>query len=320
MIRQLLVFSRQEIIEPTDIDLCKLVINVDKLVRRLLGDNIELVVKLPSDIGLARSDTVQMEQVLVNLVVNAQDAMPEGGRLLIELCETYLDKDAVRKYQDLTPGKYISLIVQDNGTGIPDDVRARIFEPFFTTKGVGKGTGLGLSTCYGIVAQNGGTIVVDSTVNEGTTFTIMLPRVEGSLSAPTEDVVESSDLLLGNERLLLVEDETMVREVASCVLRERGYTVLEATDGEEGLRLAQLDEAFGIDLLLTDVIMPHMNGRDLAEEVVKLHPNIKVIYMSGYTDDVITERDLSLPRERFLQKPFNPEVLARKVRAVLDGD
>ena len=319
LVRQLLVFSRQEIIEPTDVDLGKLAINVENLMRRLLGDDIELVVKVPSDIGLVRSDPVQMEQVLVNLVVNAQDAMPDGGRLLIEICDTYLDVDEIRKYRDLSPGKYISLIVQDTGTGISEEVKARIFEPFFTTKGVGKGSGLGLSTCYGIVTQNGGTIVVDSELENGTTFTILLPTVEVPLSTPETEFVESTKVMVGNERLLLVEDETMVREVASCVLRERGYTVIEAIDGEDGLRLAKLDDTSGIDLLLTDVIMPHMNGRDLAEEVVRLHPNVKVIYMSGYTDDVITERELSLPGEMFLQKPFNPEILARKVRAVLDG-
>lgn len=319
LVRQLLVFSRQEIIEPIEINLNQLIQEVEEIIHRLIGEDVELVIRAASDLGLVKTDPTQIEQILVNLTVNACDAMPEGGKFSIKTDNVHIGPDQVRQYSGLVAGEYIMLTVGDTGVGMSEEVKARIFEPFFTTKGVGKGTGLGLSTCYGIVSRHGGCITVDSAPGQGTTFRIYLPRAEEPPSPESSEDELASNPLAASETILLAEDESMVREVTACVLREHGYVVLEACDGEDGLRMAREQAGSPIHLLLTDVIMPQMNGRELAKQVTALYPETAVIYMSGYTDDILTSSDVGVSTEVFMQKPFSLEVLLQKVRAALDG-
>ena len=315
--RQLLAFSRRQIIESAVLNLNDLVLNTDKMLRRLIGENIELVTLTSSDLGPVKVDPAQIEQVLINLAVNARDAMPEGGKLTIETSNIVLVENDLSRLPDLAAGEHVKLAVSDTGTGISEDVKARVFEPFFTTK-EGKGSGLGLSTCYGIVKQNGGEIEVESELGKGTTFKIYLRRVDEELSSfPKRETADS--LPEGEETVLLVEDEELVRGVAAHVLRQQGYTVLEAENGGEAIRLVARSGNGQIDLLLTDVVMPLMGGRELADRLRETHVVSRVLYTSEYTDSTIAGDGLLGPETRFLEKPFTPWALATSVREVLDA-
>ena len=315
--RQLLAFSRRQIIEPQVFDLNDLVLNLDKLLRRLIGEDIELVTLPSIHPGIVKVDPGQMEQVLVNLSVNARDAMPHGGKLSVATGEVTLDDDYARRHPEATPGRYVMLVVGDTGIGITHEVKDHIFEPFFTTKDPGKGTGLGLSTCYGIVAQAGGHMTVDSEPGQGTTFKIYLPAVRENASAPPLRDAPAK-LPFGTETVLVVEDEPSVRAVASRLLRRQGYSVLEAANGQEALSLAQAHADEEIHLLLADVVMPLMGGKELAQQLGETHPGARVLFTSGYTDDAIVNYgDLDSSTE-FMQKPFTPTTLAHRVREVLE--
>jgi PAS domain S-box-containing protein len=316
--RQLLAFARKQAIEPRVLNLNDLILDTGRLLRRLIGEDIELVTHPAPDLGLVRVDPGQIEQVLVNLAINARDAMPGGGKLTIETRNAALDDLYAQQRLETSAGAYVLLAISDTGVGMDAEVQSHLFEPFFTTKAAGKGTGLGLATCYGIVKQHGGAIGVYSEVDQGTTFKIYLPRAVAPLrDSPRREGVEG--LPRGAETVLLVEDEVSVRALAARVLRAQGYTVLEAADGDEALALARELGGATIDLLLTDVIMPQTGGRALADRLVALLPSVKVLYMSGYTDDAIVHHGRLEPGIAFLHKPFSPAGLARKVREVLDA-
>jgi two-component system, cell cycle sensor histidine kinase and response regulator CckA len=313
--RQLLAFARKQILDPQILNLNDLVLNLDKLLRRLIGEDIELVTLPTADLWSVKADANQIEQILVNLAINARDAMPSGGKLTIETANLILDEAYARHHMSVSPGFYVMLAVSDTGVGMPPEMQAQVFEPFFTTKQAGKGTGLGLATCYGIVKQHGGHIWLYSEVGQGTTFKVYLPRT--TEVADVQHTYETpKTLLVGDETVLLVEDEAAVRQLAIRVLRQLGYTVLEATDGADALRVAG-EYPGAIDLLVTDVVMPQLGGAALAERLREAHPRLKVLFMSGYTDHTIIRHSLLEPGVAFLQKPFVPEMLARKVREVL---
>ncbi|MCI0438009.1 MAG: ATP-binding protein [Chloroflexi bacterium] len=316
--RQLLAFSRRQITEPKVLSLNNLIVDMDKMLRRLIGEDIELATLPDSALGMVEIDPGQMEQVLMNLVVNARDAMPIGGKITIETANVALDEEYARVNPGVSPGDYVALTVSDTGTGMTDEVKARIFEPFFTTKEDGKGTGLGLATCYGIAKQYGGHIAVYTELGHGTTFKVYLPRYKGEVkpSAPARN--DPAQMPRGTETVLLVEDEDAVRKLAARVLEGQGYTVLEASNGEEALRLVEENPSQRIDLLLTDVVMPRMGGRELSERLREMTPELKVIYTSGYTDDAILRHGILTSEAIFTQKPFSPSALAVMVRNVLD--
>ncbi|HJQ23668.1 MAG TPA: PAS domain S-box protein [Blastocatellia bacterium] len=315
--RQLLAFSRKQVLQPRLLDINSLVTNVGKMLRRLVGEDIGFITLLRPEAGLINADPGQIEQVLVNLVVNARDAMPEGGKIVIETASAELDKAYADLHVGVEPGDYVMLAVSDTGTGMDEKTQARIFEPFFTTKPTGKGTGLGLSTVYGIVRQSGGNIWVYSEVGRGTTFKVYLPRV--TEDAPEDESVSKPEPpLRGTETVLLAEDEEVVRRLAREVLEGYGYRVLEAGNGGAAFS-ACVGHDGPIHLLITDVVMPGMGGRDLANRLSRLRPEMKVLFMSGYTDDAIVHHGVLEAGIPFIQKPFSPDDLARKVREVLDG-
>ena len=314
---QLLAFSRRQVIEPKVIDPNDLVINLDKMLRRLIGEDTELVTLPATGLERVKADPGQIEQVLVNLAVNARDAMPKGGKLTIETANVTLDAEYVRQHGDASPGRHVMLVVSDTGTGMSEEVQEHIFEPFFTTKDVGEGTGLGLAICYGIVQQSGGHMEVCSEPGQGTSFKVYLPATEETYEAQTE-IVDSSISPQGKETVLLAEDEPLVRTMVATVLRDRGYEVLEAANGEEALRMAQKPGGEGIELLLTDVVMPQMGGPELAEKLYATYPDIKVLFTSGYTGDSVSELNILPTGAEFLAKPYLPDALAVKVREVLD--
>jgi CheY-like chemotaxis protein len=316
--RQLLAFSRKQILQPKILDLNDLVLNMDKMLRRLIGEDIELVTLLSKDLGRVKADPGQIEQVIFNLAVNARDAMPKGGKLTIETADAELDEHYARSRIGVKPGRYVRISVSDNGIGMPSGVKDRIFEPFFTTKEKGKGTGLGLSTVYGIVKQSGGNVWVYSEPNQGTTFKIYLPMIEEAADFLSQTFIPTKPFL-GTETILLVEDEEAVRKLASTILQSNGYKVLEAGNGEEALRIAQEQNGNPIHLILTDVVMPGMSGSQLAERLVSQWPEMKVLYMSGYTDNAIVHHGILDQGKPYIQKPFNPSALAEKVRDILDG-
>jgi signal transduction histidine kinase len=316
--RQLLAFSRKQVLQPKVLDLNLHVSNMDKMLRRMIGEDIELVTLLAKDLGRIKADPGQIEQVILNLAVNAKDAMLSGGKLTIQTANVELDENYARSHIIVTPGNYVILSVSDTGVGMTPEIKERIFEPFFTTKEKGKGTGLGLSTVYGIVQQSGGNIWVYSEPGLGTTFKIYLPRIEEGTESLRPAAV-STKPLGGSETILLVEDEEMVRKLACTVLEKNGYRVLEAPNGEEALRIAQEHSAKQIHLMITDVVMPRMSGRELADCLESVRPEMKVLYMSGYTDDAIIHHGVLDPGIAYIQKPFAPDVLALKVREVLDG-
>ncbi|GIK40997.1 MAG: hypothetical protein BroJett011_48300 [Chloroflexota bacterium] len=315
--RQLLAFARRQIIEPRVLNLNDLILNVEKMLRRLISEDIKLTTLLAPDLAPLKADPGQLEQVLLNLVVNARDAMPNGGELIIETANVNLDHDYARRHAEVTPGEYVLLAVSDTGVGMTEEVKARLFEPFFTTKEVGKGSGLGLATCFGIVKQNEGHIRAYSELGVGTTFKIYLPQVEG-VATPLVRPEPIDILAQGTETILLAEDEITVRDLAAQSLRQQGYTVLEAADGLEALELAQSQPQNEIHLLLTDMIMPRLGGANLAEQLRAARPQLKVLFMSGYTDSTIIRYGLPQTGSAFLQKPFSPRRLVQKVREVLD--
>jgi PAS domain S-box-containing protein len=315
---QLLAFSRKQVLQPKVLDLNTVVADMDKMLRRLIGENIELVTALDQELWSIKADPGQIQQVILNLAVNARDAMPEVGRLTIETANIELDEENARWHAGGKPGRYVMLAVNDTGVGMDAQTREHVFEPFFTTKEVGKGTGLGLSTVYGIVKQSGGYIWVYSEPEKGTTFKIYLPRIEEEADTLWREGV-AEELPQGKETVLLVEDEPLVRRLAARVLREQGYTVLEASNGEDALRVASDHGRREIHLLLTDVVMPRMSGREVAENLEGVRPRMRVLYTSGYTEDSIVRHGVMDDGVAFLQKPFKPDELARKVREVLDG-
>ena len=315
--RQLLAFSRRQVLAPKVLELNAVVANMDKMLRRLIGDDVELATALHAEAGAVNADPGQLEQVLLNLVVNARDAMPGGGRVLIETTRMTLRDELVERRHRLPPGDYVCLAVADSGLGMDEATQAHLFEPFFTTKEVGKGTGLGLATVYGIVKQSGGYIWVYSEPGRGTTVKVYLPRVRGAAEPPLP-APELPPLRGGKETVLLVEDAAPVRTLARRSLEARGYRVLDAADGPSALELSAR-HAEEIDVLVTDVVMPGMSGRELAERLAPTRPRMKVLYTSGYTDDAMVRQGVLNAGVAFLQKPFVPDTLARKVRDVLDG-
>ena len=314
--RQLLAFSRQQVLDPKVLDLNVVVSDMDKMLRRLIGEDIELSTTPGAGLGRIKADQGQLEQVLLNLVVNARDAMPQGGKLLIDTQNMVMDEAFVRRYPyPVQPGPYVCLTVSDSGIGMDVETKARAFEPFFTTKEKGKGTGLGLSTVYGVVKQSGGYIDIYSSPGAGTTFKIYLPRVDEAIQAErTLGGVTSS---IGNETILLAEDESSLRTLTRNTLELCGYKVLEAKDGVEALEVS--DRYKGpIDLLLTDMVMPGMGGRALAQELTRRRPEIRLAYMSGYTGQAVGSQGPVDPGSVFLLKPFTRELLTRKIREALD--
>jgi PAS domain S-box-containing protein len=315
--RQLLAFSRRQILDLKVLDLNTLLKDLNKMLRRIIGEDIELVTLLAEDLGRVRIDPGQFEQIILNLAVNARDAMVSGGKLTIETSNVKLDEEYARAHMSVKPGSYVQLSISDTGVGMSFDTKEKVFEPFFTTKEKGKGTGLGLSTVYGIVKQCEGNIWIYSEPGHGTTFKIYLPRVEEELDSALK--TEETDLLpSGNETVLLVEDDPLVRELAHRLLTQQGYMVLQASNGEEGLHVAQKHAGEKIHLLLTDVVMPQMSGKELAEKLKLSRPDIEVLYTSGYTDNAIVHHGVLESGTHFLQKPFSPKTLSHKVREVLD--
>jgi CheY-like chemotaxis protein len=286
------------------------------MLRRVIREDIEMVIRLAEDLGSVRADVGQIEQVIMNLAVNAKDAMPSGGKLMIETADVALDESYARGHVDVSPGPYVMLSVSDTGAGMTPEVRERIFEPFFTTKEKGKGTGLGLSTVYGIVKQSKGHIWVDSVQGKGTTFKIYLPRVNEPVEEMRKEVLKE-ELPHGSETVLIVEDEDEVRKLISKMLERQGYAILETSSGEEALLACGKCEG-PIHLMLVDVIMPGMSGSELAKALKPLYPEIKILYMSGYTDDAIVRHGVLEKGVNYIQKPFTLEGLGRKVREVLD--
>ena len=312
--RQLLAFSRRQVVEPVVFDLNRLVRELTSLLRRLIGEDLELVVRAGPDPVLVRADRGQIEQVIANLAVNARDAMPEGGTLALETGTTELEERYDGMADTVEPGLYAVLAVSDTGTGMSEAVRVRVFEPFFTTKERGKGTGLGLSTSYGIARQAGGQLTVHSEPGAGSTFRLYLPRVEGTVSRKETGTM---GIPTGTETILVVEDEAAVRRVAARMLQGCGYQVLVAPDAEAAKQLIE-SYRHPIHLLLTDVVLPGQGGRELAEEVLAIHPDLKVLFTSGYTDDTVLRLQLLKRGAQLLQKPYTRETLARRVREALD--
>jgi PAS domain S-box-containing protein len=319
LVRQLLAFSRRQVLQPKVLDLNGIVLGLDILLRRLMDEDIEMLTLADKPVGAIKADPGQIEQVIMNLVVNARDAMPDGGRLIVETSNVELDAAYARDHAMVRPGHYVMLAVSDNGTGMSADTVAHIFEPFYTTKESGRGTGLGLSTVYGIVKQSGGYVWVYSEPGRGTTFKVYLPRVDEPLEALSSSQATIPDCVkMGTETILLVEDEPDLRELTRTVLASKGYTVVEARNAEEAERFAESNGA-RIHLLLTDVIMPGISGRELAKRIVPRHPAMRVLYMSGYTYNVIAQGGTLERGVSFLQKPFTPSALVEKVREVLDA-
>jgi two-component system cell cycle sensor histidine kinase/response regulator CckA len=315
--RQLLAFSRKQVLQPKVLDINAVLTNMDRMLQRLIGEDIALVAEPAPRLWRAYADPGQIEQVIMNLAVNARDAMPQGGKLTIETANVQLDDAYVRQHAGSKPGPHVMLAVNDTGCGMDSETQARIFEPFFTTKEPGKGTGLGMSTVYGIVKQSGGYIWVYSEVGRGTTFKIYLPRVEGVVET-VEPGVSPARSVRGSETILLVEDDNAVRKLIHSTLHVYGYTVLEAHHSKHAIQVCER-HAGPIHLMVTDVVMPEMSGRELAERLKPSHPDMKVLFMSGYTDKGIVHHGELVPGTAFLQKPFTPNALARKVREVLDA-
>ncbi len=317
--RQLLLFSRRQVVQPAIIDLNRLIDDTEKLLRRLIGENIELDTSFGRDLWVIEADPGQIEQVVMNLTVNARDAMPGGGRITIETSNVTLKPDADRVKPDLAPGDYVLLALSDAGEGMTEDVKAHIFEPFFTTKEVGKGTGLGLSTCFGIISQCGGGITVESVPKQGTTFFVYVPKASLTELKPHDDSKDDG-LPGGRETILLVEDGQSVLKVAGHILNDLGYNVLEAENGAEALELLNSLEDRKIGLLLTDLVMPLMGGREFADRFTERYPEAKVLYASGYNEAMNATDEGSNPADEFfIHKPFTPSILAKRVREVLDG-
>jgi CheY-like chemotaxis protein len=317
LVRQLLAFSRKQMVRPQVLDLNSVVAGVSKMLRRLIGENVELLTELDPALPLVKADPGQIEQIVMNLAVNAGDAMPWGGKLTVETRTVDLDQAYAARHLGVQPGRHAMLAVSDTGHGIGPEIRPHLFEPFFTTKEIGRGTGLGLSTVYGIVRQNNGHVWAYSEPGIGATFKVYLPAAEGpvTLSSPMPGAAEPDS---GTETILLVEDEPALRAMAKEALRRHGYSVLEASDAAEALRLADA-RGFRVDLLLTDVVMPGMNGQELALRLTERYSGLKVLFVSGYTDSAVIRNGLLNASAAFLEKPFPPSVLLRRIRQLLDA-
>jgi two-component system cell cycle sensor histidine kinase/response regulator CckA len=313
--RQLLAFSRQQVLEPVVLNANDLIEDFEKMLGRMIGEDVELRLVLARDLGNVRADPGQLQQVLMNLVVNARDAMPTGGKLVIETANADLSEQYVERHQPVVPGRYVMLAVTDSGVGMSADTKVRIFEPFFTTKEKGKGTGLGLSTVYGIVKQSGGYVWVYSELGKGTTFKVYLPRVDAPAQAPAPP--REATRLTGTETILIAEDDEILRRLTKGLLEKAGYRVLEAENARNALAAARAHQGT-IHLLLADVVMPGGSGRELARQLAESRPDMKVLYVSGYTDDAIVHHGMLEPGLNFLAKPFTPAALALRVRDVLD--
>jgi nitrogen-specific signal transduction histidine kinase/ActR/RegA family two-component response regulator len=314
--RQLLAFSRKQVLQPKIVNLNSSVEQLEQMLRRLIGAQIEIRTVLYPDLQLIKADPNQLDQVVMNLAVNARDAMPEGGVLTLETENLMLDAEYARTHPGVLPGGHVMLTIRDTGMGMDAETQERIFEPFFTTKGPGLGTGLGLSTVYGIVRQSGGHIWVYSEPGLGTVFKIYFPVTEESAEQQTAQLPATA--LRGSETVLVVDDSESLRPVVTRILREYGYAVVEAATGDESLRLAR-KKAGPIHLLLTDVVMPAMSGPELARELSRWHPDLRVLFMSGYAENAIVREGLRHPSAGFIEKPFSPETLAREVRRSLDA-
>jgi two-component system cell cycle sensor histidine kinase/response regulator CckA len=316
--RQLLAFSRQQVLAPAVLNLNAVITDMGKMLHRLIGEDINLAMKLSADIGQVKADQGQVEQVIMNLVINARDALPQGGNLGVETINTTIDEAFTRQRPGSKAGRYVMISVTDSGTGMTPDTLAHLFEPFFTTKDRGKGTGLGLATVYGVVKQSGGYIWVESELGKGSCFKVYLPEINEPVSAPVR-AAPSDESFRGSETVLLVEDADALRKLAFTLLGQNGYHVLAAASGPDALKLVE-DQRDRIDLLLTDVIMPGINGRTLAERLAPLQSGMKVLYMSGYTDSAIADHGILDQGTNLLHKPFSEEELIQKVREVLDAD
>ncbi|MDF3071222.1 MAG: Blue-light-activated protein [Polyangiaceae bacterium] len=317
LVRQLLAFSRRQMLEPRTLNLAQIVLGMEKMLKHLLGENFELALVAGDGSSNIRADPTQVEQIVMNLVVNARDAMPAGGKLSVEISSVALDAAYVATHPEVAPGRYVMLAITDKGAGMTAAVREKIFEPFFTTKATGKGTGLGLSTVFGIVKQSHGHIGVDSEPGVGSTFKVYFPQVEGAATSTSLPSLGPSTLT-GDETILLVEDDDQVRAMLCMLLRRYGYEVLEAQNGGEAFLISEQHSA-EIHLLLTDVVMPRMNGKQLAERLAPLRPAMKVLFMSGYTDNAVFRNGVLEADVAFLQKPLLPNALLRRTRAVLDS-
>jgi len=315
--RQLLIFSRQHVVEPQVLDLNTIVTGIDKMLRRVIGEDVEVVTILGSSLGAIKADPGQLEQVILNLAINSRDAMSQGGKLTIETSCIELAETFLHPHGELAPGKYVVLSVSDDGCGMDAETQARVFEPFFTTKEQGKGTGLGLATVYGIVKQSGGGVWVRSEAGRGTTFRVYFPQVDEKV-LPQEVGEPQRVLARGSETILLVEDEERVRSLVHSVLEASGYEVLAAQHGQEALAVLKRHPS-PVQLLVTDVVLPEMSGPELVAQLAPLYQELKVLYMSGYTEDAVQLRGLLSPGVAYLQKPFTPEKLTHRVREVLDA-
>jgi len=318
LISQLLTFSRRQAMEMEVINLNPLLQNLEKMLHRVIGEDIELVTVLAEDLKRTKADPGQIEQILLNLAINARDAMPSGGKLTIKTTNVSMNETYGLNHIGLNPGQYVMISITDTGLGMTQEVKERIFEPFFTTKEIGKGTGLGLSTVYGIVRQSGGHIWVDSKPGRGTTCKIYLPRIDEPVAEVKEK--EVSGLPCGDETILVVEDEEEVRKMTAKILRKQGYKVLEASQGKEALSLCGEQED-SIHLMVTDVVMPEMTGMELAKRFMHFYPEMRILYMSGYTSDRVDVGQENIGKGiEFIQKPFTIDRLARKIREVLDKE
>ena len=317
LIQQLLAFSRRQVLQLRVLDLNAVLMNIQQLLQRLIGEDTELIILPARSLGHVKADPGQIEQVLMNLALNARDAMPKGGKVTIVTENVMIDEAFARRHLIPHPGPHIMLSVTDTGSGMDEETQAHIFEPFFTTKEQGKGTGLGLATVYGIVKQSGGSVFVYSKPGKGATCKIYLPRVDEAVTV-VESVHASVEPPQGSETILLVEDEEPVRELVRKVLERNGYRILEARHGDEAITICAQHKG-EISLLVTDVVMPRMSGREVAERLLVSHPKMKVLYLSGYTDDAVVRHGVLQSMTAFLQKPFTPDALAHKVREVLDS-
>jgi PAS domain S-box-containing protein len=315
--QQLLAFSRRQVLELHVLDLRDALRSMTPMLKRLIGEDVEIVLRLPDDLGRVKADPGQIEQVVLNLAINARDAMPNGGKLFLEVADVVLDESYARAHAPTRPGRYVMLAVSDTGIGMDAATQARAFEPFFTTKQKGKGTGLGLATVYGIVRQSGGHIWLYSEPGRGSTFKVYLPLVEDAVDAPVPQQSSSSSMR-GSETILVVEDEAGVRELVRRALKRFGYRILVASDPREALAVSE-SEVSPIHLLISDVVLPQMSGKAVAAQIVLARPDLRVLFMSGYTDDAIVHHGVLEHGTPFLQKPFTPDALARKVREVLDA-
>jgi CheY-like chemotaxis protein len=314
--RQLLAFGRKQVLQPRVLNLNAVLVDLDKMLRRLISENVEIVTKPAPKLGSVKADIGQVEQVILNLVINARDAMLNGGTLTLETANADLDEAYAEEHAGVRPGAYVMLAVSDTGVGMDAETQSHIFEPFFTTKEDGKGSGMGLATVYGIVQQSGGHISIYSEPRRGSTFKVYLPRVEGAAEASAKAEV-LAPAIRGTETVLVAEDDRQVRELAVAILKACGYLVLVLESGLDAERLCRQHQG-GIDLLLTDVVMREMSGPDLAQRMKKLRPHAKILFMSGYTDAAIVHQGVLDPGIAFLAKPFTPSSLASKVREVLD--